>query len=43
MNSAAGSYMTNGFINIRKAPLWFVRSGNVNNGALYDSGSNGDY
>ena len=36
-------YQTDGFYNLRAAPLWFVRSGRVYNGALNDSGSFGSY
>ena len=43
LNSATGSYMTNGFINIRKAPLWFVRSGSIYNGTLNSAASYGYY
>ena len=34
-NTTATTYLTNGFINIRKSPLWLVRSGDINQGTLY--------
>ena len=44
MNSTTTtSYLTNGFINIRKAPLWFVRLGYINNGTLYNAALSGNY
>ena len=37
------SYAENGFNNIRKSPLWFVRSGNIGNNTLNVSGTYGYY
>ena len=37
------SYTTNGFYNIRKSPLWFIRGGQINNGTLSSASVNGLY
>lgn len=43
-NTTATTYLTNGFINIRKSPLWFVRGGFINNnGTLDNAASDGNY
>ena len=42
-SNTANSYAANGFINIRKSPLWFVRPGYINGGTLYSAASNGYY
>ena len=42
-STSSQSYATNGFVNIRAEPLWFVRSGYVYSGALNDAGSYGYY
>ena len=40
---SSASYVGNGFKNIRKAPLWFVRSGNLNGDILESPASFGLY
>ena len=36
-------YATNGFVNIRKAPLWFVRSGSIAGNTLNEAALRGSY
>ena len=40
---SSSSYANNGFKNVRKAPLWFVRSGYLSYGTLLNPASNGRY
>ena len=44
-SSITGSvnYTSDGFVNIRKAPLWFVRSGYIYNSTLINAAANGNY
>ena len=41
--SSGYAYTSDGFMNIRKSPLWFVRSGFINNGSLSSPTSGGYY
>ena len=40
---SAEGYTTNGFINIRTSPLFFVRAGDVSGSTLYSGGGSGNY
>ena len=42
-SSGYSAYTQNGFINVRKTPLWFIRSGEIRNNALSGATSTGLY